>query len=163
MPAQMNIGVPFDYQPIQSHRFLAEFASELGIESWLVQEFTGPELKIGKKEITYLNGKTYVSGIGEWSEITIKFLNIIGPSTGSKLMEMVRLTHESITGRQGYAAGYLKDITLKPLDPTGIEVQKWVLEKCMVVSIKQDDFKMGSDDVNMFTVVVQPQKCILSY
>lgn len=163
MPAQMNIGVPFDFQPIQSHRFVAEFATELGIESWKVQEFSAPELKIGKKEINYMNGKTYVTGIGEWSESTIKFLNVIGPSTGNQLMEWVRLHHESITGRQGYAAGYLKDIILKPLDPTGIEVQKWVLEKCMVVSIKQDDFKMGTDDVNMFTVVVQPQKCIMSY
>jgi hypothetical protein len=43
-------------------------------------------------------------------------------------MEWVRLHSESVTGRQGYAAGYKKDVELEMLDPTGVVVQKWILQ-----------------------------------
>lgn len=163
MAAQMNIGVPFDYEPIKVNRFVADFDMALGIESWKIQEFSGPELKINKVTIDHLNAKSYVIGKGEWSEVTIKLLSIIGPSTASQVMEWARLHHESVTGRQGYAMGYQKDIILTALDPTGLPVQKWTLEKCQIVSVKFDDFKMSGDEVSMITITVQPRHCIQNY
>jgi hypothetical protein len=43
-------------------------------------------------------------------------------------MEWVRLCAESVTGRMGYAAGYKKNVDLEMLDPTGVVVEKWILE-----------------------------------
>jgi hypothetical protein len=40
-------------------------------------------------------------------------------------MEWVRLHSESISGRQGYAAGYKRPVELEMFDPTGV-----VIEKC---------------------------------
>jgi hypothetical protein len=45
------------------------------------------------------------------------FLNWL---TASQFMEWVRLHSESITGRQGYAAGYKRPVELEMLDPTGV-------------------------------------------
>ena len=42
-------------------------------------------------------------------------------------MEWVRLHSESVTGRQGYASGYKKDVELEMLDPTGVVIEKWRL------------------------------------
>jgi hypothetical protein len=46
-------------------------------------------------------------------------------------MEWVRLHAESVTGRMGYAAGYKKDVDLEMLDPTGVAVEKWILQGCI--------------------------------
>ena len=46
----------------------------------------------------------------------------------------------------GYAAGYKKNILLKALDPTGIEVEKWFLEQCMITSIDFGENSYDEDD-----------------
>ena len=77
-------------------------------------------------------------------------------------MEWVRLHAESITGRMGYAAGYKKDIILYSLDPTGVEVEKWTLEQCQIVSIDFGDNDYSSDDLTNITLEIQPWRCILN-
>ena len=150
--AEMLRGVPFDYEPIRVNRFVAEFPSELGIAVWAIQEFGAPSLKINPVKINYMNTVRYVAGIGEWSPIEITFLDLIGPSTSQQVMEWVRLHHESLTGRQGYAAGYQKDIILKALDPTGVEVQKWTLRQCTITDVSFDGFKKYS--INLIALII---------
>ena len=50
----------------------------------------------------------------------LHFCDPIGPSAAQAIMEWVRLQSESITGRQGYAAGYKRpvELELEMLDPT---------------------------------------------
>ena len=40
-------------------------------------------------------------------------------------MEWARLAHETISGRDGYAAFYKKDFSLKLMDPVGVTVEQW--------------------------------------
>lgn len=77
-------------------------------------------------------------------------------------MEWVRLHAESLTGRMGYAAGYKKNILLKSLDPTGVEVEKWFLEHCMITSIDFGDNDYSSDELTNITLELQPWRCILN-
>ena len=53
-------------------------------------------------------------------------------------MEWVRLTLESVTGRMGYAAGYKKDLDLEMLDPTGVAVEKWILQGTFLTDVNFD-------------------------
>jgi hypothetical protein len=46
----------------------------------------------------------------------VVFRDPIGPSATQAIMEWVRLHSESITGRQGYAAGYKRPVELEMLD-----------------------------------------------
>ena len=62
-------------------------------------------------------------------------------------MEWVRLHSESVTGRQGYAAGYKKDIELELLDPTGVVIEKWILQGTMLTNVGFGDLDYSSSDI----------------
>jgi hypothetical protein len=162
MAGEMIRGIPFEYEPKRANRFFAEFADELGVEVWKVQKFKRPSMKINKVEIDYMNEKNYVAGRYTWDSMSITFLDPIGPSTSQQLMEWVRLHAESLTGRMGYAAGYKKNILLKSLDPTGVEVEKWFLEQCMITSIDFGENDYGNDELTNITLEIQPWRCILN-
>ena len=114
-------------------------------------------------EIPYLNEFNYVAGKYKWGTLDITFIDTIGPSTSNQLMEWVRLHAESLTGRMGYAAGYKKNINLKALDPTGVEVEKWFIEQAQIVDVDFGTNDHSSDELQKITVTIQPWRCILNY
>jgi len=162
MAQQLLRGMPFEYEPKRVNRFFAEFSDELGIEVWKVQKFKRPSMKINSVEIPFVNQKNYVAGQFAWDEMSLTFLDPIGPSTSQQLMEWVRLEAESLTGRMGYAAGYKKNILLKALDPTGIEVEKWFIEQAMITGIDFGENDYSNDDLSNITLTLQPWRCILN-
>jgi len=159
--ADMFRPVPIEQEPKRKNRFVLEFPTELGIESYLVQTSGKPSLSINKTEIPYMNTSTFVAGRSVWQTLEVKFIDVIGPSTTQKIMEWVRLHFESATGRMGYAIGYKKNLVLKALDPTGVEVEKWTLIGCQIESAAFDDYDYGADDVSTVTITIQPDRCIL--
>jgi hypothetical protein len=162
MAGEMIRGIPFEYEPKRVNRFFAEFADELGIEVWKVQKFKRPSMKINSVPIQFMNEQNYVAGRYTWDSLSLTFLDPIGPSTSQQLMEWVRLHAESLTGRMGYKAGYAKNILLKALDPTGIEVEKWFLEQCMIISIDFGENTYEDDALTNITLELQPWRCILN-
>ena len=161
--ADTLMGVPFEYEPKRQNRFFAEFPDDVGVEVWKIRTFKRPAMNIKSIEVPYMNQINYVAGIYNWEAMDITFIDPIGPSTSNQLMEWVRLHAESLTGRMGYAAGYKKNILLKALDPTGVEVEKWFLEQCMVTSIDFGDNDQSNDELQMITLTIQPWRCILNY
>lgn len=160
--SDLIIGVPMDYEPKRNNRFFAEFPSEVGIEVWKVRKFSRPKISIEAVEIPYINETNYVSGKYKWSTVTVELMDTIGPSTSQQVMEWVRLHAESVTGRMGYKAGSAKNIILKALDPNGVTVEKWTLEQCIITEASFGDNDMGSDEVQMITLTLQPYRCILN-
>ena len=61
-------------------------------------------------EIPFLNTSNYVLGRYTWDDINVTLRDPIGPSASQAVMEWVRLHSESVTGRQGYAVGYKRDL-----------------------------------------------------
>lgn len=163
MAQELIRGIPVDFEPKRENRFIAEFPTELGIETWKIQQFKAPTYTANNVEIPYMNTSNYVIGKYKWEEMDIVLIDTIGPSTTQQVIEWVRLHSESLTGRQGYAAGYKKDIILKSLDPTGVEVEKWLLEQCMITSVDFGNNDMGSDELKMITITVQPFRCISNF
>lgn len=161
--ADLLRGIPFDYEPKKKNRFFVEFADELGIEVWKVQTMARPKMNINPVEIHWINEVNYVAGKYKWEPVEVTFIDTIGPSTSTKLMEWVRLHAESLTGRMGYAAGYKKTVTIKALDPTGVEVEKWVLQQCMITNIDFGDNAQDDDEVQTVNLTLQPWRCILNY
>ncbi len=155
--------MPIQYEPKRKNRFILTFESSLGINSWYVESSKRPNIDIGKKEIKFLNTETYVSGQFKWGEITVKFRDPIGPSASQAVMEWVRLHAESVTGRMGYAAGYKKDVNLEMLDPTGVAVEKWIMQDCLITKADFGDVGYGGDDLADITLTLQPDRCILVY
>jgi hypothetical protein len=139
--------VPINYELIRVNRFELQFPSDLGIESWMVAMSGRPKYSNNIIEIPFINGNTYVIGRYKWDKIDIEFIQSIGPSTGEAVTEWLRLHTESLTGRQGYAKGYAKDLVLNSLDPTGVAVESWLLEKCIISDIDYGSNDHGNDEV----------------
>jgi hypothetical protein len=118
---------------------------------------------LGGTEIQFLNTSTYVAGRFKWSPITVKLRDPIGPSAAQAVMEWVRLCAESVTGRMGYAAGYKKNVDLEMLDPTGVVVEKWILEGCFITSANFGQLGYSQEGIAGIDIQLQMDRCILVY
>ena len=155
--------MPRVYEPKRKNRFLVRFPSDLGIQEWYVESSSRPSITQGATEIQFMNTSTYVLGRYTWDEMQINFRDPIGPSASQAIMEWVRLGSESVTGRQGYAAGYKRDIELEMLDPSGNVVEKWVIVGAFLTNVKFDDLSYSTDDIATITATLRPDYCILAF
>ena len=96
----------------------------------------------------------------QWESISVTFRDPIGPSATQALMEWVRLHSESVTGRQGYAAGYKKDVELEMLDPTGVVVQKWILQGTQLNDADFGSLDYSSDSLAEITCTLRFDRAI---
>jgi hypothetical protein len=161
--ADLLMKMPVPYEPKRQNRFILRFPSSLGINEWFVESTYRPNIKINATEIQFLNTSTYVAGRFTWNEINVKFRDPIGPSAAQALMEWVRLHAESVTGRMGYAAGYKKDIDLELLDPTGVVVEKWILQGTFLTNVNFDSLSYSQDALATISATLRPDRCILVY
>jgi hypothetical protein len=161
--ADLLMKMPFQYEPKRTNRFIITFPSSLGINSWYVEKASRPTIDIAKKEIKFLNTETYVSSSFKWNEIAVTLRDPIGPSAAQAVMEWVRLHAESVTGRMGYAAGYKKDVDLEMLDPTGVAVEKWILQGCLITKANFGSVGYTTEDLATVEIALQPDRCILVY
>jgi hypothetical protein len=120
-------------------------------------------MTIASKEIEFLNTSTFVAGRFKWEPLTVKFRDPIGPSASQAVMEWIRLCAESVTGRMGYAAGYKKNVDLEMLDPTGVVVEKWILEGSFLTGYDGGSLAYNSDNIAGITSTIQMDRCILVY
>jgi hypothetical protein len=161
--ANLLMKMPVPYEPKKQNRFILRFPSSLGINEWFVISTARPKINIGEVEIPFLNTSTYVAGRFTWESIDVTFKDPIGPSAAQALMEWVRLHAESVTGRMGYAAGYKKDIELEMLDPTGVVVEKWILQGTFLTNVDFGSLDYSSEDIAEISVTLRPDRCILVY
>jgi hypothetical protein len=78
-------------------------------------------------------------------------------------MEWIRLCAESVTGRMGYAAGYKKNVDLEMLDPTGVVVEKWILEGTYLTGYDGGSLSYSNDGIAKITANMRMDRCILVY
>ena len=161
--ADLLMKMPVPYEPKRKNRFILRFPSSLGINEWYVTSTARPSAKINSTEIPFLNTSTYVAGRFTWDAIKVQFKDPIGPSASQALMEWFRLHAESVTGRMGYAAGYKKNVILEMLDPTGVVVEKWILEGCFITDLNFGDLNYSQDELATIDCTLRMDRCIQVY
>jgi len=161
--ADLLMKMPIPYEPKRNNRFILRFPSTLGINEWFVETAARPHITINSVEIPFLNTSTYVAGRFNWGELNVTFRDPIGPSASQALMEWVRLCAESVTGRMGYAAGYKKNVDLEMLDPTGVVVEKWIMEGTWMKDVNFNSLGYSDDKVATVTAQLRMDRCILVY
>lgn len=155
--------MPMPYEPKRKNRWLFRFPSELGIQEFWLVSAARPTITIADVEIPLLNTSTYVAGRFNWETIDVTLRDGIGPSTAQAIMEWVRMCAESVTGRMGYAAGYKKNVEIEMLDPTGVVVEKWVLEGTFITSANFGDLAMDDDSLAEVQITLRPDRAILIF
>lgn len=161
--ADLLMKMPIPYEPKRQNRFVLRFPSSLGINEWFVESTARPKITVAPTEIQFLNTSTYVAGRFNWEPLNVTFRDPIGPSASQALMEWVRLCAESVTGRMGYAAGYKKNVDLELLDPTGVVVEKWILEGTFLTSVDFGSLDYKTDAIATITASMRMDRCVLVY
>ena len=161
--SDLLLKAPLQYEPLRKNRWLFRFPADLGIQEWWLSSGARPTINQTATEIPFLNTSTWVLGRYTWDAIDITLRDMIGPSTSQAVMEWVRLGTESVTARQGYAAGYKRDVEIEMLDPTGVVVQKWILKNAFPTNVNFGDLSMDDDALAEITMSIQYDYAILCY
>lgn len=155
--------MPLVYEPLKKNRWVFRFPADLGIQEWTLESASRPSINQNPVEIQFLNTSTWVLGRYIWEDISLTFRDPIGPSTSQAIMEWVRLGSESVTGRQGYAAGYKRDVELEMLDPTGAVVQKWILKNAFLTTVNFGELSYSDDSLATISATLKMDYAILAY
>jgi len=161
--ADLIVKMPTPYEPKKKNRWLIRFPSELGIQEWWLASAARPTITQNEVEIPFLNTSTWVIGRFVWETIDVVFRDPVGPSASQAIMEWVRLHSESITGRQGYAAGYKKNVHVEMLDPSGVVIEKWQLQGTMATTVNFGDLAMDDDGIAEITCTLRFDRAILLF
>ena len=148
------------FEPKMANRFIL-YAD--GLPAYVVKGVARPTISQDAKVLNHINVQRYVKGRSVWGAMNMTLFDPIVPSSAQSVMEWVRLHHESVTGRDGYADFYKKDITINVLGPVGDKVEEWILKGCLITEANFGDMAFDTDDPIEVTVTVQPDFCILNY
>lgn len=118
----VNTMLANEFEPKRQFRWLVEID---GLDSFAAKTFARPKKDHQEITIDYINQKRFLIGKGEWTPLDIEFYDPINPSQVQKVLDWLRLCHDSQVGRMGYAAVYKKNFVLKLLDGGGMVVEKW--------------------------------------
>jgi len=149
-----------NFEPKMKSRYIMEID---GIDAYLIKKAARPTIKFETIVLDHINIKRKLQGKGEWEDIKIELYDPIVPSAAQKVMEWVRLSHESITGRRGYADFYKKDLTIKMLGPVGDVIEKWKLKGAFIVNVDFSDLDYTSDDIAQIDIDLAYDYAILEY
>ena len=58
---------------------------------------------------------------------------------------------------------YKKNLDLEMLDPTGVVVEKWIMQGCLITGADFGALSYASDALAEISVTIQPDRCILVY
>ena len=149
------------YEPKLKNRFIMEIA---GIPAFTIKTAQRPQITFDEVQLEHMNVTRYVKGKGRWQTLQITLYDPIVPSAASSVIEWVRLHHESVTGRDGYADFYKKDITFNMLGPVGDKVEEWVLKGAFIQTANFNDLDFANGtDVADISLTLRYDYAILSY
>ena len=135
-----------------------------GIPSYFVKTANRPQITFEEIELNHINVKRYVKGKGTWEPLEITLYDPIVPSGAQAVMEWVRLSHESLTGRDGYADFYKKDIDIYMLGPVGDKIEQWTMKGAFINNavFNDLDWSNATDPVEI-TLTLSYDYAILEY
>ena len=149
-----------NFEPKMKNRFIMEID---GIPSYLIKTANRPSIQFETITLDHINVKRKLKGKGEWQDIEITLYDPIVPSGAQAVMEWVRTSHESITGRDGYADFYKKDIDIYMLGPVGDKIENWKLKGAFINNAVFNDLDWASNDPSEITLTLSYDYAILEY
>ena len=149
-----------NFEPKMKNRYIMEID---GISSYLIKTANRPSISFEVVTLDHINVKRKLKGKGEWQDIEITLFDPIVPSGAQQVMEWVRLSHESLTGRDGYADFYKKDIDIYMLGPVGDKIENWKIKGAFINNAVFNDLDWASNDPSDITLTLSYDYAILEY
>ena len=153
--------LPTKFEPLVKRRFV--FAME-GIDSFLVKTAARPEVTTEEVAVNWINHTRYLAGKTTFGELSVTLHDPIAPAGAQQVMEWIRLTFESVSGRAGYADFYKRDIQIKMLDPVGTVVQLWDIKGAWIKSSNFNDLSYeAAADMAEIALSIRFDNAVLQY
>ena len=131
------------FEPKQANRFILYME---GMPSYLIKGVSAVTLNQGVVTLNHINVERKVKGKSVWQDVTFTLFDPITPSGAQAVMEWVRLSHESVTGRDGYSDFYKKELKINVLGPVGDIVSEWILKGAFITSTNFGEYSWDSPD-----------------
>jgi hypothetical protein len=149
-----------NFEPKLANRFIMEID---GIPAYMIKTANRPKLESEVVELDHINVKRKIKGKSNWTDITITLYDPIVPSGAQSVMEWIRTGHESITGRDGYADFYKKNIDFYMLGPVGDKVEQWKIVGAWISAAEFGDVDWSSNDPVMISLTLTYDYAILEF
>ena len=148
------------FEPKTKNRFVMTIE---GVPAYLIKTANRPTIEFEEIVLDHINVKRYIKGKGAWQPIDIMLYDPVVPSGAQAVMEWVRLSHESVTGRDGSSDFYKKDVTFNLLGPVGDIVEEWILKGTYIQSANFGDLDYASSDPAEITLTLKYDYAILQF
>ena len=148
------------FEPKLKHRYIMQID---GIPAYLVKTANRPQVTFEEVELHHLNVKRWIKGKADWQSLQVTLYDPVVPSAAQAAMEWIRLSHESVTGRDGYADFYKKDITFQVLGPVGDVVEEWKLKGAFIQQANFGELSFDSNDPMDIALTLRYDYAILQF
>ena len=148
------------FEPKLKNRFVMSID---GIPAYLIKTAARPSITFEEVELNHMNVKRYVKGKATWETVEFTMYDPVVPSAAQAVMEWVRLSHESVTGRDGYSDFYKKDVDFQVLGPVGDVVEQWKLKGTWIAAANFNDLDFSSSDPVEISVTLRYDYAILEF
>jgi hypothetical protein len=149
-----------NFEPKMKNRFIMEIG---GIPSYLIKTANRPNIQFEAVTLEHINLKRKLKGKGEWQDLEITLYDPIVPSGAQAVMEWVRTSHESLTGRDGYADFYKKDIDIYMLGPVGDKIEQWKIKGAFILNAQFGELDWTSNDPAEITLTLAYDYAVLEF
>lgn len=148
------------FEPKVSNRFIFYID---GVPAYLIKKATAPGFNAGEITLDHINVYRKIKGKVRWDDINLELYDPITPSGTQSVMEWFRLSHESVTGRDGYSDFYKKDVKLEILGPVGDIVGEWVVKGAFIKIARFGDYDWANDQYISLNVTIAMDYCIANF
>ena len=148
------------FEPKLQNRFIVNID---GIPAYTIKAAGRPQLEFDEVLLEHMNLTRYIKGKGKWQPIDITLYDPIVPSAAQAVMEWIRLSHESVTGRDGYSDFYKKDVTIQVLGPVGDIVEEWKLKGAWVKTANFGELDFGNSEPVEIVLTLKYDYAILQF
>ena len=148
------------FEPKVANRFIMYVD---GIPAYIIKGVSGMGFAQDEIVLNHINTYRKVKGKAIWGDLNFTLYDPITPSGAQAVMEWVRLSHESVTGRDGYSDFYKKDIHVLTLGPVGDVVEEWILKGAYCQNANFGDMDWTSDAPANISMTIVMDYAILNY
>ena len=148
------------FEPKLANRFIMYVE---GVPAYLIKKVARPSITFEEVVMDHINIQRYVKGKGAWQDLAIEMYDPVVPSAAQACMEWVRLSHESVTGRDGYSDFYKKDVVINVLGPVGDKVEEWTLKGAWIKEASFGDLDWSTNDPVAIAITLKYDYAILQY
>jgi len=132
-------------------KYILQFPHEFGIENFCVSLDKKPTLILPLPKIDI--HKEHTTNRCVWEPLDMTLLYPVGDTKAPfKLVEWCDFHHVS---KEGYSIGHEKNMELIEIDPTGLEIERFTLMGCKLISNEK-----VTDDLDC-NITIQFDKCFL--